>query len=70
VEFVAFLIALLTAAVLIVVAASWVQRKASLGWGRTVALDARVLVSYRYGLTGRRDRLLRLGSTVIPVEWK
>ncbi len=41
-----------------------------LGWGRTVALDDETFVSYRYGLVGRPDRLIRHGDTVIPEEWK
>jgi CRISPR-associated exonuclease Cas4 len=40
------------------------------GWGRTVALDDETLVSYRYGLAGRPDRLIRQGDMVIPEEWK
>jgi CRISPR-associated exonuclease Cas4 len=38
--------------------------------GRTVALDNVTLTSLRYGLTGRPDRLIRGGGTVIPEEWK
>ena len=38
--------------------------------GRTVALDNVTLDSRRYGLTGRVDRLIRTGGTMIPEEWK
>ena len=41
-----------------------------LGEGRTVALDNVTLTSRRYGLTGRVDRLIRTGGTLIPEEWK
>src|SRR4051794_36927764 len=41
-----------------------------LGEGRTVALDNVTLTSRRYGLTGRPDRLIKGGGTVIPEEWK
>lgn len=46
------------------------RRRLGLGEGRTVALDNVTLTSRRYGLTGRVDRLIRTGGTVIPEEWK
>ena len=46
------------------------RRRRGLGAGRTVALDNVTLVSRRYGLVGRPDRLIRTGGTVIPEEWK
>ena len=46
------------------------RRRRGLGGGRTVALDNVTLTSRRYGLTGRPDRLIREGETVIPEEWK
>jgi CRISPR-associated exonuclease Cas4 len=41
-----------------------------LGEGRTVALDNVTLTSRRLGLTGRPDRLVKGGGTIIPEEWK
>ena len=41
-----------------------------LGGGRTVALDNVILTSRRLGLTGKPDRLVKGGGTVIPEEWK
>ena len=41
-----------------------------LGEGKTVSLDRVTLTSWRYGLTGRPDRLVRQGGMVIPEEWK
>lgn len=41
-----------------------------LSGGETVSLDRVTLTSPRYGLTGRPDRLIRIGGTVIPEEWK
>ena len=46
------------------------RSRRGLGQGRTVALDNLTLISRRHGLTGRVDRLIRTGGTVIPEEWK
>ena len=46
------------------------RRWLGLGEGRTVALDNVTLTSRRYGLTGRMDRLIRVGNMVTPEEWK
>lgn len=46
------------------------RRSRGLGPGKTAALDNVTLTSRRYGLTGRPDRLVRDGGTVIPEEWK
>ena len=46
------------------------RRRRGLGDGQTVALDNVTLTSSRYGLSGRPDRLIREGNTVIPEEWK
>ena len=46
------------------------RRRRGLGGGRTVALDNVTLTSRRYGLTGRVDRLVKTGGTIIPEEWK
>jgi CRISPR-associated exonuclease Cas4 len=47
-----------------------VRRGRGLASGQTVSLDRVTLTSRRYGLTGRPDRLIREGDTVIPEEWK
>lgn len=41
-----------------------------LGAGKTVSLDRVTLTSVRLGLTGRPDRLIKSGGTVIVEEWK
>ena|SRR5271157_3923673 len=41
-----------------------------MGWGRTVSLDRVTLTSRRLGLTGRPDRLIRTGGTIVVEEWK
>jgi CRISPR-associated exonuclease Cas4 len=46
------------------------RRRRGLGEGRTLSLDRVTLTSRRSGLTGRPDRLIRQGGTVIPEEWK
>ncbi len=46
------------------------RRRRGVGHGKTVALDNVTLTSRRYGLTGRVDRLIRTGNTIIPEEWK
>ena len=46
------------------------RRRRGLGGGTTVSLDRVTLTSRRYGLTGRPDRLIRTGGTVIVEEWK
>lgn len=38
-----------------------VRRRLGLGQGRTVALDDRLLISERFGLSGRPDRLIWQG---------
>src|SRR6516165_4854538 len=65
---------LVAAAVLLGVLLMWLgrglRRRRGLGQGRTVALDNVTLTSWRYGLTGRVDRLIRTGGTIIAEEWK
>jgi len=46
------------------------RRRRGLGQGKTVALDNITLISRRHGLTGRPDRLVKTGGTIIPEEWK
>jgi CRISPR-associated exonuclease Cas4 len=60
----------LVVAVLVVIAVVRLRESRGLGWGRTVALDDQTLVSHRYGLTGRPDRLIRQAGMIIPEEWK
>lgn len=47
-----------------------IRLRRGLGEGRTVSLDRVTLTSRRLGLTGRPDRLIRTGGTVIIEEWK
>jgi CRISPR-associated exonuclease Cas4 len=54
----------------LVLAGRGLRRRRGLGAGRTVSLDRVTLTSRRYGLTGRPDRLIRTGGTVIIEEWK
>ena len=46
------------------------RRSRGLGDGKTVSLDRLTLTSRRLGLTGRPDRLVKSGGTVIIEEWK
>jgi CRISPR-associated exonuclease Cas4 len=46
------------------------RHRRGLGDGRTVALDNVTLTSMRLGLTGRPDRLVKTGGSMIPEEWK
>jgi CRISPR-associated exonuclease Cas4 len=61
--------ALLAGLSLLLLGRSLRQRR-GLGDGRTAALDNVTLVSRRYGLAGRPDRLVRTGGMLIPEEWK
>ena len=65
----AAVLALLVGLVLVLTSRGMRQRR-GLGQGQTVALDNVTLVSERYGLTGRPDRLTRNGNMIIPEEWK
>ncbi|MBX9583815.1 MAG: Dna2/Cas4 domain-containing protein [Gemmataceae bacterium] len=56
--------------VLLVLTGRRVRERRGLGAGGTVSLDAVTLRSRRFGLTGRPDRLIKTGGTVIPEEWK
>jgi CRISPR-associated exonuclease Cas4 len=44
------------------------QRRGLVG-GKTLSLDRVTLTSVRLGLTGRPDRLVKSGGTIIPEEW-
>jgi CRISPR-associated exonuclease Cas4 len=47
-----------------------IRQRRGLGGGKTVSLDRITLTSHRLGLTGRPDRLVKGGGTIIPEEWK
>jgi CRISPR-associated exonuclease Cas4 len=60
----------LLAGILLVLAGRRLRERFGLGGGRTVSLDRVTLTSRRLGLTGRPDRLVKGGGTIIPEEWK
>jgi CRISPR-associated exonuclease Cas4 len=60
----------LVALIAIQLRSSKLRREHGLGRGRTIALDDTLLVSRRYGLSGRPDRLVQRGRMIIPEEWK
>jgi CRISPR-associated exonuclease Cas4 len=62
--------AALLVGVLLMVGGRGLRRRQGLGGGRTLALDNVTLTSRRYGLSGRADRIIRTGGTLIPEEWK
>ena len=45
------------------------RRRRGLSAGKTVSLDRVTLTSRRLGLTGRPDRLVKTGDTIIIEEW-
>lgn len=47
-----------------------VRLRRGLGSGTTVSLDRITLTSVRLGLTGRPDRLIKTGGTILVEEWK
>ena len=47
-----------------------IRQRCGLGSGKTVSLDRVTLASRRLGLTGRPDRLIKTGGTIIVEEWK
>jgi hypothetical protein len=55
---------------LLVLAGHLLRRCRGLGGGRTVSLDRVTPTSYRLGLTGRPDRLIKAGGNIIVEEWK
>jgi len=55
---------------LLVMAGRGLRRSLGLIEGRTVSLDRVMLTSYRLGLTGRPDRLVKACGAVIVEEWK
>jgi hypothetical protein len=50
----------------LIVAGRGMRRRRGLGGGKTVSLDKVTLTSHRLGLTGRPDRLIKTGGTIIP----
>jgi hypothetical protein len=54
----------------LILAGRGMRRQRGLGGGTTVSLDRVVLTSRRLGLTGRPDRLIRSGGTLVIEEWK
>ena len=66
----AIAVAGILAGLLLILGGQAMRRRRGLECGRTVSLDNVTLTSRRYGLTGRPDRLIRQGGTVIPEEWK
>jgi CRISPR-associated exonuclease Cas4 len=61
---------LLVCGVVLVIAGQWLRKSYGLGAGQTVSLDQMTLVSRRYGLAGRPDRLIKSHGVIIPEEWK
>jgi CRISPR-associated exonuclease Cas4 len=47
-----------------------IRRRRGLSAGPTISLDEVTLTSSRLGLTGRPDRLIKTGGTIIVEEWK
>jgi CRISPR-associated exonuclease Cas4 len=64
----AAVLALLLGLVLVLAGRS-IRRRRGLGGGKTVSLDRVMLTSRRLGLTGRPDRLIKNGGTVVIEEW-
>jgi CRISPR-associated exonuclease Cas4 len=60
----------LLAGLVLIAGGGRLRQRFGLGAGRTVALDNVTLISRRYGLTCRPDRLVRSGGTIVPEEWK
>jgi CRISPR/Cas system-associated exonuclease Cas4 (RecB family) len=55
---------------LLVLTGRRMRQRRGLGGGRTVSLDRVTLTSFRLGLTGRPDRLIKAEGTIIVEEWK
>jgi hypothetical protein len=66
----AALVLALALGLLLVLAGRRLRRGLGLGEGRTVSLDQVTLTSYRLGLAGRPDRLIKTDGTVVIEEWK
>ena len=61
---------LVTLGLLLALLGQGIRSSRGLGGGRTVSLDRVTLTSSRLGLTGRPDRLIKTGGTIIVEEWK
>ena len=59
---------LLLLGLLLILAGRGMRQRRGLGGGRTVSLDRVTLTSFRLGLTGRPDRLIKTGGTIIIEE--
>jgi CRISPR-associated exonuclease Cas4 len=46
------------------------RQRRGLGGGKTVSLDRVTLTSRRLGMTGRPDRLIKTGGSIVVEEWK
>ena len=55
---------------LLILGGRGMRQRRGLSGGRTVSLDRVTLTSFRLGLTGRPDRLIKADGTIIPEEWK
>jgi len=64
------ILAALGLALLLILLGCNLRRRRGLGAGRTLSLDRITLTSRRHGLTGRPDRLIRSGDSIIVEEWK
>ncbi len=62
--------ALLLLGLLLLLGGRGLRRRHGLGGGRTMSLDRLTLTSVRLGLTGRPDRLIKTGGTILVEEWK
>lgn len=54
----------------LVVAGNAIRRRHGLSGGKTVALDNVTLTSQRLKLTGKPDRIIRSGGTLVIEDWK
>ena len=62
--------ALLVCGLLLILVGQWLRKSQGLSAGQTVSLDQMTLISRRYGLAGRPDRLIKSSNVIIPEEWK
>jgi hypothetical protein len=61
---------LLAFGLLLILTGRGLRRQLGLGDGRTVSLDRITLTSYRLGLTGRPDRIIKTADTIVVEDWK
>lgn len=60
----------LAVGLVLLLAGRGMRGRRGLGGGKTISLDRVTLTSRRLGLTGRPDRLIRNGGTLVIEEWK